>query len=280
MKSPTSLVRNGRNGARAIWAALLLGGALGLASCASDTSGRAAGLGEGAPPTISADRPGGVPLSPESTHAEESWKARYHAHEGPDAGGVIVVERFPGVADIAGVWVETHRTDSATVPFLEETFVRASGGGVALVESINRIEGVISKFDPPLIVMPASLAPGSTFKQTLTLTVHPIRSPDKVQDRGEATQEVTYLGDADVALAGGAPRPAAHVRSVFRVKLSAAAVVNTTDAWHALDARSSASREGPTLLARRDDESAKFLGVQVRAKNAFVSLDPGAPAAR
>ncbi len=280
MNCQPRIVRRGGVGALAILPALLVGGALGLASCASDTSGRATGLGAAAPPTISADRPGEAALSPETTHAEKSWKARYHAHEGPDAGGVIVVERFPGVAGIEGVWVETHRTDSATTPFLEETFVRASGGGAALVESINRIEGVISKFDPPLIVMPASLAPGSTFKQTLTLTVHPIRSPDKVQDRGEATQEVTYLGDADVALAGGATRPAAHVRSVFRVKLSAAAVVNTTDAWHALDARSSAAREAPTLLARRDDESAKFLGVQVRAKKAFVSLDPGAPAAR
>lgn len=227
-------------------------------------------IGEDTPPSLAA-------LAPVVTRPAVARRALFAAHEGPGAPGTIEIAASEGSGEREGAWVVTRRVVHEATPFLTERFVIAGDGSVALMESANALEGVISRFDPPMVVAPAALAPGAPFRQALTLTVHPMRDPSAVQDRGPATQEIAYVGDARVEVAGCAPAQAAHVRSVFRAKLSAASVVNTSDAWRLLPGPRDDGLEG--LLAQTDVERATFLGIQVRANRTAFSVLPPPPRA-
>lgn len=236
-------------------------------------SGEQASLVSG-PPVIGEDGPASAKsLDAKFTHALTSGTEGFAAHEGPGAPGTIIfvtAKRAESSGNSGGEsWIVTRRAMNEEAPYLTETYTRTADGSVALAESINAKEGVISRFDPPMVVAPARLTPGSPAKQSLTLTVHPIRDPTAVRDKGAATHEVTYLGDARVGLAGQAEVSAAHIRSVFRAKLSSASVVNSSDAWRSLPSASASEPQG--LLVQSDDERASFLGMQVRANRAMFS---------
>lgn len=258
-----------RAGAIALFAAPML--ALGCAS------GEQATLASG-PPVIGEDGPASAKsLEATFTHPMTSGAEVFAAHEGPGAPGTIefvTAKRAESGGESGGKsggesWIVTRRATGEEAPYLTETYTRAADGSIALAESVNTKEAVISRFDPPMVVAPARLTPGSPAKQSLTLTVHPINDPQAVRDKGAATHEITYLGDARVGLAGWAEVNAAHIRSVFRAKLAAASVVNTSDAWRSLPSASESEPQG--LLVQTDDERASFLGMQVRANRAMIS---------
>ncbi|MBL0921951.1 MAG: hypothetical protein IBJ10_07465 [Phycisphaerales bacterium] len=160
-------------------------------------------------------------------------------------------------------WLVTDSRDGRTLT--EDLFVRNPKGDVVLVKTTSHVEGVISWFAPALVVMPAELAPGETFRQTTSIKVFPIDDPDNVRDQGPVTQELTLEAEQSFGLSGG-PTPARRVRAVFTTKLSAASVVKTTDLWFVGGRR-------PGLVAERSEEVVKALGLTVRTTRRFLALE-------
>lgn len=137
--------------------------------------------------------------------------------------------------------------------WVEETFAEGEGGTV-LVESVSHEEGVITRFEPPLLVAPRKLAQGEAETWKGMMRIHPIDRPDEVRDEGEAEQEVRLAGSARVRLASGVVE-AGRVETTLRVTLKGAKVETTTTVWVS---------EGVGVAAERARERATFLGLSVR----------------
>lgn len=177
------------------------------------------------------------------------------------ADAEAVVRRVAAPAADVGSWVVTDTRDGRTIT--EDLYVRGPKGDVALVRSTNHVERVVSWFAPALVVMPAELAPGETFRQTSTIKIFPIDDQDNVRDQGPVTQELTLEAEQDFARPAG-QAPAMRVRAVFTADLSAADVVKTTDLW--FDAR----EKGGGLAGERSEEVVKALGLTIRTTRRFL----------
>lgn len=171
------------------------------------------------------------------------------------------IQRVAAPAADPGSWLVTDTRDGDVVT--EDLYVRSPKGDVALVRSTNHVEGVVSWFAPALVVMPAELAPGETFRQKSTIRIYPIEDQYNVRDQGPVTQELTLEAEQDFARPTG-PVPTFRVRAVFTTDLSAADVVKTTDLW--FDAR----EKGGGLVAERSEEIVKALGFTVRTTRRFL----------
>lgn len=166
-------------------------------------------------------------------------------------------------------WRMEERIDGESEPRLVEHYARAPNGRVVLTRSFDHVEGVVTWFDPPLVVLPASLSPGETFRQTLTLRVYPIADQGRLQDQGEAEQEITFEGVQRIVTHRGAV-DAALVREAFRVSLSAAKVERTTERWYSRDTADGAAAG---LVGERWEQVVRFLGLPVRSQGEAWTLD-------
>lgn len=141
-------------------------------------------------------------------------------------------------------------------PLVESRYRVTGEGALVLVEEINYEEDVEVVFDPPLVVFPPSLAPGETFKQSLTMTVHPLGDRSRVKARGPVKSRVTYEGRERIVIPAG-EFDAEKVTAVFEAVLNIARVTNTTEEWIAADKADAASV--PPMLAERREEVTRVL---------------------
>lgn len=137
---------------------------------------------------------------------------------------------------------------------VDQVLVRTPEGHVALAEEINHDERVELLYDPPLVLVPATLYPGGPpFEQATGMVVHPLGDRTRVRARGHARQTIEHEGgDAAVTSAGAASQ---RIRLAFEASLTPAEVTNLTLRWYDADGR---------LVAERHQERTRVLGVQTR----------------
>jgi len=144
-----------------------------------------------------------------------------------------------------------------------DSLIRTADGSIAMPRQTNQAENVEVIFDPPLIVLPASLKPGVPFVQSTTMTVHPIDKPTKVRAKGTVKQTITLEGRDRIRTPAG-EFDAVKILSVFEADLGSTAVNNRTEQWLA---------EGAGLVAERRSERTTLVGVRIRSKDEFWLLD-------
>lgn len=141
---------------------------------------------------------------------------------------------------------------------LTESRYRLEEGALLLAEEINHEEDVEVVFDPPLVVLPATLAPGEAFEQKLSMRVYPMGDRSLARAAGPVTSTVTYEGVERISIPAG-EFEAAKVLAVFEARLSLAHVRNTTEEWLAVgssagvDTGGTPVPRGITLAERRTE---------------------------
>lgn len=114
---------------------------------------------------------------------------------------------------------------------METTLVQQDGGW-AMTRSVTPDRGVITDYDPPMLVYPARIEPGARLTQSVKLTVHPLSDPERVQSRGTATNTIELAGRQMVRTAAGEIE-ALRLRATFEGAFGVARVRRVTDSWHA-----------------------------------------------
>ncbi len=132
-----------------------------------------------------------------------------------------------------------------------------TGGDLVSERSVTRDRDVITEFDPPLLVFPARLEPGTPARGTNRFIVHPLSDPERVKQRGNATVEITLVGREAVSLPDAVVQ-ALRVRTRLEVDFGAAEVERTTDQW---------LMPGAGLIAERYDETIRVLGVPTERRH-------------
>ncbi len=191
---------------------------------------------------------------------EEASCFAYSIVEGDNEGETLLIERVK--TGEKGEWEHRRRREGRKEPERIDRIRVESDGSVVLIETETAEHAVISRYDPPLVLAPAKLAPGETAEQSITLTVHPMSDPEKVNHRGRATNRITYVGDQTVQTGEGAI-VAARLEAEFEADLGVTKVKNTTIEWRA---------EPYGLIAERGDEQARALGLLVSSLRRTILL--------
>jgi hypothetical protein len=124
-----------------------------------------------------------------------------------------------------------------------EFLARGDGGETILVAVLEADRHSLTRFDPPLVVAPAELAPGETRRAESDMTVLDARSRERVRERGRAERSIAHEGAERLRTPGGevtAQRIAveftadlrladAHRRDVFWVVPGVGVVACTSD---------------------------------------------------
>jgi hypothetical protein len=144
-----------------------------------------------------------------------------------------------------------------TSKVVSELFMVLMGGNAAIERQVDHDERVDVTFDPPLVVMPETMAAGAApLEQRVRMVVRPLGKPDRIRAQGEAVCVLEYVGEQVVSVPGReAGVPSRLVRSTLRADLSPSSVVNVTEQWFA---------DGIGLIAERRHERTSVLGVSVR----------------
>jgi hypothetical protein len=136
-------------------------------------------------------------------------------------------------------------------------------GSVCIAREVNRAEGVIVDFVPPLIAYPAHLKAGEALEQKLRMIVHPLNDSTKVRNEGEATQTVRFEGRERIETPLG-PQDAVKVKATLEADLGGPRVMNETQEWLV-----------PSLgvVAVKQMERTTLFGVRVRANNEWWVIE-------
>ncbi len=156
--------------------------------------------------------------------------------------------------DHEGLIELSRQKASETKPFRIDRVRWQHDGSIVLIETETRDEQVLSRYDPPLVLMPARLAPNEPHVQQVHLTVHPLKNPKRISHQGPAENTLLYVGKQRIRTQAGAFE-AARVESRFTANLGLAQVDNETISLYA-----------PTvgLVAERGTEQAKTFGIAVK----------------
>jgi len=146
-------------------------------------------------------------------------------------------------------------------------WTRAGSGLIAMGIMLNPERRVDTTFEPPLVIFPAVLDPGSPFTQTVSMKVTDERGRPKEQ--GSATIETTLLARQHLTLAGRTVETE-RVRTVFRANLKNARIVRTTDRWHIPGV-------GPVM--EHFDEEVRVFGLVVERTSQTFIFDGEVPSA-
>ncbi|MBL8764675.1 MAG: hypothetical protein JNM07_10445 [Phycisphaerae bacterium] len=157
-----------------------------------------------------------------------------------------------------GRWRESRASCAGgnSTPVADQILERAADGSVALVETIEHDDGVVTEFAPPMVLLPAALRAATPFRQSLRMTVRPLEDRGRVRMEGPATQEIVFEGTQRVRL-GAAGFDASVIRMTLTADLGSVKVRTVTRAWLA-----------PALgsVLEQADETASMLGIPVRTK--------------
>ena len=145
-------------------------------------------LEPGAGLVILADSPAGEALVASDFFRAEPVEAIYEVVAGEHAGSQrsfrrTLTDKFS--ANVADEY-ENARTE----------FLRLDeGGSVVMTAVIDVANKALTRFDPPLVVMPAQLQPGEVFASEASMRVLDAQNPSKEKERGSARRTVEYVGD-------------------------------------------------------------------------------------
>ncbi len=179
---------------------------------------------------------------------------------------------------VRAAWAESLMNASGEPVSLDDLALSESGD-LVMLRSVTYADRVITTFEPPLIVLPATLSPGGeSHTQRLTFTVHPMDDPSAIRDQGPATQTITL--EAEQTVLAPDPIPAARVRINLALSLQAAKVSKSTRAWYARTTPTPAAIPPLGVIAEETDERVTVLGITARRTQRLVILDASPPQPR
>jgi len=138
------------------------------------------------------------------------------------------IERGPAEGDGRVRWEERRYAEGELVRI--DRLQRLESGELQLLETVTKGRAVISRYDPPMIILPATLEPGETLSQDVRVTVHPESDPEQVQNRGDATNTIEYVADQRVRTPVG-EFMAARLESKFEGDFGVSTVTSNTTSW-------------------------------------------------
>lgn len=256
--------------ARCLFAAIA-----GLAAAAAVSGCRSAPAGETPTPTLTAAAIPAVTLTPAdcgfSAEARTLFRSRL---DGADR--YLLIERTPtDDADPDHPGWTVHRSEGPTPdgPWtltVEQHFITTERGDAALASETNHAEDAELTFQPPMIVMPASLPAGGTeFTQSIHLRVSPINKPGQLKAQGPVRVTIRHEG-GDIVATDAGPLAAQRITRIFEAALKPADVLNTTRQWFA---------PGRGLIAEAREERTRIFSVPTRnnRESWVVVIPPPAP---
>lgn len=161
-------------------------------------------------------------------------------------------------------WTATYTLAGATDPLRIDTLQERSDA-LVLLETITPSENAISRYDPPLTVLPARLAPGEPHEQTVMLSVHPVSDPSRTTQQGPAKQTLTLEGAERITTPAG-DFDAHVVRAKLDINLPGATVNRESFSWYA---------PGDGLVADEFREEIRILGLFPRTTTMRIEAHDG-----
>lgn len=198
-----------------------------------------------------------APISLPAAYPLDAPERTYRVDQGPDAGKTLrreFIRRDDGLTELRETLAESGETVAIVVLSIDDR------GGVVVHETGRPRRDLLTRFDPPMLFAPSSLAPGETTTQTLRVTTHPMSDPSRVRDRGEGTLELTR--EEDRVEIGRESAPFATVTSTLRLRLGVASIESVSVYSLALPGTSDAG--GPAragLLARSSARTVRVFGI-------------------
>lgn len=187
--------------------------------------------------------PVGEPIAVDAAYPADQPVRRYLIAGGKDDGKVMVVSR----REDAGATIESWTIDGEARPRFERVLREEADGSLVMPEQRSFDRDVRTVFDPPLAVFPAALESDAPFVMTSRMTVHPLKRPKAIKERGTARVEISLRGSEGQEGSG-----AVVMRTVFTADLQSADVVRTTDRWFV---------RGEGMSRERYEETVKALGL-------------------
>lgn len=134
------------------------------------------------------DLPSSDAVTADDMYSEANIEAEYTVIAGEDAGSArrfvrSTTSKFGATIqdEIVGVRSEFLRLDAQ--------------GNVVMCAVIDRANSALSLFDPPLVVMPATLARNKPFEARAAMRVVDVKNPSKQKEHGSAIRTIEYIGD-------------------------------------------------------------------------------------
>ncbi len=171
--------------------------------------------------------------------------------------------------DADGVWTQTPRLESLDGSAAEDgeterskgtTLQRLAGGGVALRSIVARTPSATSSadalylFEPELVMVPATLAPGGVWEDTCRLRVVAIDDNSRVIKRGSATRRIEHIGSQTLRSESG-PVDSIVLRTEMTLDMGAIRSVTTTETW---------LRPGDGVLVEASHRVSSLMGIAVQ----------------
>jgi hypothetical protein len=180
----------------------------------------------------------------------------YRLVEGTGAGNSVSI-RFEPVSDLAHPW-RRHTSDQR----IEHLGFDAQGN--LLMGAVEDLKHqALTKYDPPLLVIPAAMKAGQSITVESNMTVLDRSDPRRKRDSGKCVKTIHY--DADQAVNGPRGRTVCRrLSTVFRADLGLASVEATSQEWYA---------ESIGLVAEKSEEKISALIFKMGGKRAIVLID-------
>lgn len=148
-----------------------------------------------------------------------------------------------------------------------EYWAHNEAGGITMPVTLDHDERALTRFDPPLLIAPRTLAPGAPVEAEADMTVLDSRNPNRQRERGKAKRSIEYIDDQRIRTPLGefcAQRIVVH----FAADLRLADAENVTTYWLA---------PGLGVIARLREEEVRILGlISTRKRSVSVLIEtPG-----
>ena len=141
-----------------------------------------------------------------------------------------------------------------------EFVCRGNDGSIALTALIDRSENAITLFEPPLIVAPATLAPGESFTSESAMRVMALDDPSRQREHGPCRHTLTYGKDATLRLAAGEMN-VARLEVLFKADLQLANAEEATTMYVSRGETPGAQgKELKGLILKQSSEKITILG--------------------
>ncbi|MDY7108342.1 MAG: hypothetical protein SYC29_06865 [Planctomycetota bacterium] len=143
---------------------------------------------------------------------------------------------------------------------------RNEADDIIMPATIDHDENALTRFDPPLLIAPKTLEPGTPVEAESEMVVVDARNPDQQRERGTAKRTIEYIDDQRIRTPLGEFR-AQRIVVHFTADLRLADAENTTTCWLAPDLG---------IIARLREEEVRILGL-ISTRKRSVSVLIGTP---
>jgi hypothetical protein len=175
-----------------------------------------------------------------------------------DGEYIPIVREFRPLADGRTELVERNETTGEVRSRV--VLSRTASGDVVIHETATPARNLLTRFDPPMLFLPATLMPGETLEQTLRVETFTLAEPPKPKGAGDGTLTIRRMPDRAEVLYPG--RSWAVVKSTLTALIGPATV--ETNSTYELEPATDASPGGQR--GRRVSRKVRVLGFVIESE--------------